>query len=226
MDNLDRAYIAYYRVSTTKQGVSGLGLDSQRTTVLAFLKGIEPLHEFTDVESGTSKGNQRESLLEAIKLAKRSKAILVIAKLDRLARNVRFITTLMESGIEFVACDMPTANKFTIHIFAALAEQEAELISQRTKAALNELKLRGVKLGNPENLNNEAINKGRIKRKENAISNENNRKASSLIASMRNEGKSFSSIAIELNKAGFQTRRGNEFQTIQVIRLYERHTGI
>ncbi|MFN0291334.1 recombinase family protein [Pedobacter helvus] len=216
-------YIAYYRVSTQKQGQSGLGLNSQKTIVKNYLKEIEPLHELTDVESGTRKGNNREALLEAIKLSKRYNATLVIAKLDRLARNVKFITTLMESGIEFVACDMPTANKFTIHIFAALAEQEAEMISQRTKLALGELKRQGVKLGKPENLNCEAIAKGLIKRQENALNDENNRKATLLIKSMKNEGKSFYEITRELNKAGFKTRRGNSFYVTQVINLYERH---
>lgn len=215
-------YIAYYRVSTQKQGQSGLGLVAQQTAVRNFLKGSEPLYEFTDIESGTSKGNQRESLLEAIKHAKHTNSTLIIAKLDRLARNVRFITTLMESGIEFLACDMPTANKFTIHIFAALAEQEAEMISQRTKLALQELKKKGIKLGKPENLTKEAIKKGLSKRQENAQSNENNRKASALIVSMRNEGKSFYEIANQLNKFGFKTRRGCEFQINQVKTLYKR----
>lgn len=108
------------------------------------MRGLEPIEEYTDIESGTIKGNNRESLLEAIKRAKRMNAILIIAKLDRLARNVRFITTLMESGIEFIACDMPQATKFTIHIFAALAEQEALMISQRTKSALQEKEDKGL----------------------------------------------------------------------------------
>jgi DNA invertase Pin-like site-specific DNA recombinase len=216
-------YIAYYRVSTQKQGNSGLGLLAQQSTVRHFLKGIEPLQEFTDVESGTSKGNQRESLQQAIKKAKAVQGTLVIAKLDRLARNVRFITTLMESGIEFIACDMPTANKFTIHIFAALAEQEAEMISHRTKLALQEAKKKGIRLGKPENLDKSAMFKGFEARKKNAECNENNRKASALIVSMRNEGKSFYTIADKLNKVGFQTRRGCEFRITQVMRLYSRH---
>jgi len=187
------------------------------------LKGIEPVQEYTDIESGTSKGNNREALQQAIKKAQDINAILLIAKLDRLARNVRFITTLMESGIEFIACDMPTANKFTIHIFAALAEQEAEMISQRTKLALAEVKKRGVKLGKPENLTSEAIRNGLLKRKNNAQSNENNRKAGALIVSLRKEGKSFYSIVHELNQIGFNTRRGGAFQIPQAIRLYERY---
>lgn len=217
-------YIAYYRVSTQKQGNSGLGLLAQQSTVRNFLKGIEPLYEFTDVESGTRKGNQRESLQLAIQKAKEVQGTLIIAKLDRLSRNVRFITTLLESGIEFIACDMPTANKFTIHIFAALAEQEAEMISQRTKAALKEVKRRGIKLGTPENLTPSAIQKGLEYRKSNALINENNRKAGALIISMRNEGITYSSIVKELNKNGFNTRRGGIFHISQAMRLYNRYS--
>ena len=158
-------YIAYYRVSTIKQGQSGLGLEAQRTAVTNYLKGVcKPIEEYQDTESGTRKGNNREELKKAIISAKANNAILIIAKLDRLARNVRFITTLLESGVEFLACDMPQANKFTIHIFAALAEQEAEMISQRTKLALQEKKKQGFKLGKPENLTQPAITQGKIVR--------------------------------------------------------------
>ena len=216
-------YIAYYRVSTQKQGSSGLGLEAQRSTVKHFLKGIAPVYEFTDVESGTRKGNNREALHEAINIAKSGNYTLIIAKLDRLARNVRFITTLMESGVEFMACDMPQANKFTIHIFSALAEQEAELISHRTKAALQEKKKLGYKLGKPENLTDLAITKGQAVRKQNAELNENNRKAGALIVSLRNSGKSFYQITNDLNNLGFRTRRDCAFNIIQVQRLYKRY---
>lgn len=219
-------YITYYRVSTQKQGLSGLGLEAQRSVVRNYLKGIEPLEEFTDIESGTSKGNHREALQQAVKRCKDTNSILLIAKLDRLARNVRFITALLESGVEFVACDMPTANKFTIHIFAALAEQEAEMISQRTKAALQEVKKRGIKLGTPRNLTPSAIKEGLKKRQKNALSNENNRKAGALIVSMRNEGLAYPSIVKELNKNGFNTRRGCAFQISQAVRLYDRYSNI
>jgi DNA invertase Pin-like site-specific DNA recombinase len=218
-----KRYIAYYRVSTSKQGVSGLGLSAQQTTVLNYLHGFKPIEEYTDIESGTAKGNNRENLKVAIKRAKELGAVLVIAKLDRLARNVRFITTLMESQVPFEACDMPQATPFTIHIFAALAEQEAKLISQRTKAALAEKKKQGAKLGKPENLTSEAIIKSQVVRSKNAEHNENNRKAGALVVSMRNAGNSFYQIMNELNKLDFKTRRDCNFKIMQVQRLYNRY---
>lgn len=138
-------YIAYYRVSTQRQGESGLGLEAQQAAVRDFLKGAEPLQAFTEIESG--RNAQRPQLREAIEACKRHKARLVIAKLDRLARNVHFVSGLMESGVDFVAVDNPTATKLTIHILAAVAEDEAERISKRTKEALQAAKKRGKKLG-------------------------------------------------------------------------------
>jgi DNA invertase Pin-like site-specific DNA recombinase len=139
--------VAYYRVSTKKQGKSGLGLEGQQTTVAEYVRqhAGNLIAEYVEVETGKSK--DRPELLKAIAHAKRSKATLVVAKLDRLARNVAFTSALMESSIDFVACDNPHANRFTIHILAAVAEHEAEQISQRTKAALAAAKRRGVKLG-------------------------------------------------------------------------------
>ena len=143
------AFVAYYRVSTKDQGQSGLGLEAQRKAVTDWLNGGDwsLVGEFVEVETGTR--SDRPQLKLAIEAARRSGAKLIIAKLDRLARNVAFISTLMESDVEFVALDCPTANKFTLHILAAVAEHEAQLISQRTKAALEAAKARGVKLGNP-----------------------------------------------------------------------------
>src|SRR6185369_9410255 len=144
-------FIAYYRVSTERQGKSGLGLDAQRTAVLDYLNGggWKLLGEFTEVE--TSKGRNalacRPQLRAALEACRKQKATLLIAKLDRLARNVHFISGLMESGVEFVAVDMPQANRFVVHILAAVAEQEAEAISKRTKAALAAARARGTKLG-------------------------------------------------------------------------------
>lgn len=142
-------YVAYYRVSTVKQGRSGLGLDAQRSAVHGYLAGQAGtvVAEYVEVESGRSK--EREQLKQAVNHARVIKARLIIAKLDRLARNVSFTAALMESGVDFVCCDMPHANKFTIHVMAALAEMESEMISARTKAALAEAKRRGVRLGNP-----------------------------------------------------------------------------
>jgi DNA invertase Pin-like site-specific DNA recombinase len=141
-------YVAYYRVSTDKQGASGLGLEAQREAVARNLGAGSLLAEFTEVESGKRSAN-RPQLIAALEMCKRKKAILLIAKLDRLARNVHFISGLMEAGVEFVAADMPTANRLTVHIMAAFAEHEAAMISARTKAALQAAKARGTVLGNP-----------------------------------------------------------------------------
>lgn len=139
--------IPYYRVSTDRQGISGLGLDAQRLAVKEYAArfNLELTDEFTEVESGTL--NKRPVLNMALERCKQSKAILLIAKLDRLGRNIVFIATLMESDVEFIAVDNPDANKLMLHIMAAFAEYERDQISQRTKAALAEAKKRGVKLG-------------------------------------------------------------------------------
>lgn len=148
MDQENR-YVAYYRVSTAKQGRSGLGLDAQKHAVETHLTACSGrvLAEYVEVESGRRR--DRQELKRAIDHARATRSRLIIAKLDRLARNVSFTATLMDSGIEFVCCDLPQANRFTIHVMAALAEMEAEMISTRTKAALAEAKKRGVTLGNP-----------------------------------------------------------------------------
>lgn len=142
-------YVAYYRVSTAKQGRSGLGLDAQKHAVETYLAegSGKVLAEYIEVESGRRK--DRLELKKAIDHARATRSRLIIAKLDRLARNVSFTAALMDSGVEFVCCDLPQANRFTIHVMAALAEMEAEMISTRTKAALAEAKKRGVILGNP-----------------------------------------------------------------------------
>ena len=138
-------FIAYYRVSTDKQGKSGLGLEAQRQAVVDFINGNgnKVIAEYTEVESG--KRRDRPELAKALTDCRKHKAKLVIAKLDRLARNVHFISGLMESGVDFVAVDMPQANRLTVHILAAVAEHEREMISQRTKAALAVAKERGVR---------------------------------------------------------------------------------
>jgi len=140
-------YVGYYRVSTDRQGRSGLGLDAQRSAVAGYLDGGNwtLLDTFTEVESG--RRNDRPELVKALDLCRRRKATLVIAKLDRLARNVAFIANLMDADVDVVAVDMPEANRFTLHIMAAMAEHEAALVSQRTKAALKAAKARGRALG-------------------------------------------------------------------------------
>ena len=140
-------FVAYYRVSTDRQGASGLGLDAQRQAVACQVNGGQLVAEFTEIESGRRHTN-RPQLLAALEECRKRRATLLIARLDRLARNVAFIANLMESGADFIACDMPQANRLTIHILAAVAEHEREMISQRTKAALAAAKARGTKLGN------------------------------------------------------------------------------
>ncbi len=142
-------FVAYYRVSTDKQGRSGLGLEAQRAAVAVHIASAlgAVAAEFVEVESGRRK--DRPQLAAALAAARVHRAILVIAKLDRLARNVHFVSGLMESGVEFVAADLPTVNRLTVHILAAVAEEEARMISARTKAALAAAKARGVRLGNP-----------------------------------------------------------------------------
>jgi DNA invertase Pin-like site-specific DNA recombinase len=143
-------WVSYLRVSTDRQGASGLGLEAQRKSVLDYLNGGRwtLAAEFVEIESG--KRSDRPQLTAALAACKKQKAKLVIAKLDRLSRNVHFISGLMDAGVEFVACDMPHANKLTIHILAAVAEHEREAISARTTAALQAAKARGVKLGGPK----------------------------------------------------------------------------
>ena len=142
-------FVAYFRVSTDRQGKSGLGLEAQRKSVHDYLDGgrWELVAEFTEVESG--KRSDRPELEKALAACKKHKAKLIIAKLDRLSRNLAFIATLIDSGVEFIAVDNPHANKLTVHILAAVAQHEREMIGQRTRDALQAAKVRGKKLGNP-----------------------------------------------------------------------------
>jgi len=211
-------YVAYYRVSTRQQGESGLGLEAQRTAVAGFVKG-DIVAEYTEVESG--KRDRREQLRLAIDRAKKESAVLVIAKLDRLSRNASFIFTLRDSGVSFQCVDMPDANTLTIGIFATLAQHERELISARTKAALAVKKAAGIRLGNPENLTDAARAKGVAGNVARAKANENNRRARSVVALMRQAGKNYAEIARALNGAGFRTARGGTFQPEQVKRLVD-----
>lgn len=146
-------FIAYYRVSTQRQSRSGLGLDAQKQSVNDYVNRVDGnlLAEFVEVETakGANALSKRPQLREAITKAKKKKAVLLIAKLDRLARNVHFVTGLMESNVKFVCADIPEANELTLHIMAAMAQYESRRISERTKEALVQAKLRGVRLGNP-----------------------------------------------------------------------------
>ena len=144
-------FVTYLRVSTQKQGASGLGIDAQRQSVEMYLAGrnIEVMDEFVEVETGKGADalDKRPKLKEALMMCKKSGATLLIAKIDRLARNVHFISGLLETGINFVAADMPSANKTMIQMFSVMAEWERDAISARTKAALAAAKARGVVLG-------------------------------------------------------------------------------
>lgn len=190
--------------------------------VSAFLKKEDLLiNEYEEIESG--KNNNRPELLKAIEQCKKDKAILLIAKLDRLSRNASFIFTLRDSNIEFVCTDIPEANSVTIGIMAVLAQDERERISKRTKDALAELKRKGVKLGSPQNLTNDARLKGIEATIQKALNNENNRKATALIISLKKDNLSYRKIAFELNKNGFKTSMGKEFSGSQVLFLFRRH---
>jgi DNA invertase Pin-like site-specific DNA recombinase len=215
-------YIAYYRVSKKTQGLSGLGLAAQKSSVEKYVQSQDGiiLKDFKEVETGTNR-RERIEIKKAIQLAKDKKAVLVIAKLDRLARNVSFVSSLMDAGIEFIAVDMPSANNFTIHIFSALAEQEAKLISTRTKQSLAELKKKGMKLGNPSNLTQEARSRGVETIKKNALNNDRNRQAQSIISNCKEKGMTYRQIANYLNELNFKTRHGKDFQSTTVHRLYK-----
>ena len=217
---MEKKYVAYYRVSTAKQGASGLGLEAQQYAVVTFLKGQKITSEFVEVESG--KKNNRPQLIAAIEQARKIKATLVIAKLDRLSRNASFIFTLKDSGVDFVCADMPDANTLTIGIFAVLAQHERELISSRTKAALQAKIAQGAKLGNPQNLTYADRVAGAQVLKEKALTNQNNKRAAAMIKLYRKQGLSWLGIAGKLNEDGFRTSRGREFQAVQVQRIIKR----
>ena len=219
-----KKYVAYYRVSTSEQGKSGLGLESQKTMVDNFIqsnKGVL-IENFTEIETGTSK-RKRTEIYKAIDFAKKNNAILAIAKIDRLARNVFFVSSLMETGVEFVACDLPQATNFTIHLYAALAEMEAKLIAERTRNALAEKKKRGFVLGTPANLTEDGKKKGLEVIKQKAINNKANIQATALIVEYRAKGFSYEKISISLNQLNFGTAHGKMHNSTSVHRLYNRY---
>lgn len=214
-------YITYLRVSTEKQGKSGLGVEAQRSAVSAFVRNNKIIAEFVEIESG--KKNIRPELLKAIELTKLEKATLLIAKLDRLSRNAAFIFSLRDSGVKFVCADMPDANFMTIGIFATLAQAERELISERTKNALKIKSLSGVKLGTPTNLTDSARKKGAQANRDKAENNPTNQRARSYASLLRSSGSSFSDIAAKLNDNGYRTPGGNFWVKGSVYRLLGRN---
>lgn len=211
------AFVAYLRVSTAKQGASGLGLEAQRAAVQAFARqqGGEIAAEYVEVESGRKA--DRPQLAAAIAKARKVKATLLIARLDRLARNVAFIAGLMETGVDFRACDMPTADRFMLHIFAAMAEEEARKIGERTRVALAAAKARGVTLGSPTA--RETIGKARAARSVYARQIAAN--VAPIVREIRAAGiSSLAGVARALEARGVETATGRtNWQAGQVARV-------
>lgn len=209
-------YIAYYRVSTKKQG---LGLDAQKAAAYQFIEneGAALIAEFSEKESG--KDDNRPELEKALAMCKQENAVLLIAKLDRLSRKVSFIFALREASVRFRALDMPEVQDvLTLSIYAGLAEQERNLISKRTKDALAALKAKGVKLGT-NNLTDEGRAKGTATMKRKAQENVNNIRAAAQAKKLREQGKSLNEIAKELNSLGIGTARGGNHSSASVFRL-------
>ncbi len=213
-------FIIYTRVSTEEQGKSGLGLEAQKRDVTIFLDNyaeqpFEVIAEFEDVISG--KTSDRPELTKALDLARKTGATILVAKLDRLSRRVSFIASLMDDKrVSFRVASMPGADKFQLHIYAALAEQEREFISKRTKAALAEAKARGQKLGG---LRDKTMKRNEVIK---ADAQKRAQKVAAMVVPMRDAGKSLREIAEALNGAGVQTARGGKWQASQVMRTLER----
>jgi DNA invertase Pin-like site-specific DNA recombinase len=210
-------YVAYLRVSTQKQGQSGLGLEAQRTAVEAFARQHGGLIQTTFVEVESGKRSDRPELQKALQTARRAKATLLIAKLDRLARNVAFIANLMDAGVDFAACDQPFASRLTLHILSAVAEDEARRTSERTKAALAAAKARGVRLGSP--IARKTVAKARAARSHYAA--EANTGTRRVIDDIQAAGiHSLAGIARALEARGIKTPAGRTtWQAVQVSRL-------
>ncbi len=215
------AYVTYYRVSTPKQGMSGLGLDAQRKSVADYLSrvGGEVLAEYTDIESGSK--NDRKNLQAALKKCRLTGSILLIAKLDRLSRNRSFLMTLQDSNLEFVCVDMPEANRLTIGLLAVMADYERQLISERTKAALQAAKARGTVLGNPNlalvrNTDTKAATQAKSEK-----AKLRNDEVLAIINELKGEHGELSHVklAVKLNEAGYKTARGCLWTKTQVRRL-------
>ena len=226
--------IPFYRVSTRKQGQSGLGLEAQKADVEAFVRQYDAkiVTEYREVETG--KKSDRPTLAAAIGHAKLAKATLVVAKLDRLARNVAFTSALMESGVDFVACDNPHANRLTIHILAAVAEDEALRISRRTKDALAAAKARGIKLGSarPGHWNGREHLRG-WKQAAKASAKARTERARDAYAfllpkmrELRDEGSTCEQIAHWLSEQGHETTASKPFNPAIVCRIMQRADGV
>ncbi|MDH6334350.1 DNA invertase Pin-like site-specific DNA recombinase [Parabacteroides sp. PF5-5] len=209
-------FVAYYR--TSKKG-QDLGIDAQKNTVKDYTKRIDGIIIDSYEEQESGKHNERIELHKALESCKRNKATIIIAKLDRLSRNVEFLFNVRNSGIDICCVDMPQLNTLTLGIFASLAQYERELISERTKKALQAKKQKGALLGKPNNLRDnldQAIENSKATRKNKAYDNENNKRAYAFIKSLKEQNKTWAEIMRELNKAGFYTSKGKTF-TIKAI---------
>lgn len=212
-------FVTYFRVSTQRQGASGLGLDAQREAVRQYLNGGDwsVVAEFVEIESGRKTDQDRPKLKDALGICKKEGAILLVAKLDRLARSVHFISGLMRAGVRFVAVDMPEANELTVHIMAAFAEHEAKRISQRTKDALAAARARGVVLG-AAGATNLRPNLERRQQDADAFAI----KLRGVIDGMRVRGLSQRAMVGELNVLGIRTATGRDWNLSQVQRTIAR----
>lgn len=211
-------YVAYIRVSTEDQGRSGLGLEAQRAAIQRFLGESDRLiaPEFLEVESG--KKNDRPELVKALAHARLTRSTLLVAKLDRLSRNVAFVATLLEAGVPVEACDRPGADIFRLHLEAVFAQEERQRISDRTKAALAAAKARGTKLGGYRGGPVVNHSEGLEARRSAALAFKE--QVSPTIAAIRAEGvQSLHGIAKELNRRGVKTRRGGAWSAAQVARI-------
>lgn len=211
-------FVSYYRVSTDKQGLQGNGIEAQKQSVARYLASLdcELVGTFQEVESGAD--NKRPQLAAAIQMAKSKKAVLVIAKLDRLSRNAAFLLQLQDSGVDFVACDMPNADKLSVGIIALLAQRERQLISERTKAGLAVAKQRGATLGNPHAAEawTKAVSAIKARKAEFAAT------ALKTIKEIQGTGvETLAKIADCLNKRGEHTPRGGKWTATSVKRVLE-----
>ena len=214
------------RQSTAKQERSGLGIEAQRDIISSFVKEDVILAEYVETESGRK--SDRPKLQEALALCRKTNSVLIVAKLDRLSRNVAFTSKLLESDVEITFCDFPQANRLILHIISSIAEYEANLISQRTRQSLKAKKERGVKLGKSENLmnkHNEAIAHSNQTNRIKAQNNANNMRAVALLRSMVKEGLTISQMTKQLNEQGFVSSKGCKFQIVQVQRLIQRYVA-
>lgn len=221
---MNTTYVAYLRQSTKKQEISGLGIEAQREIIQKYLGQEKPIAEFVETESG--KRTDRPKLAEALALCRKTKSTLIVAKLDRLSRNVAFTSKLLESDVEIKFCDFPEANRLVLHIIASIAEYEAGLISQRTKQSLKAKKARGIQLGKPENLTNNldrAIENSKRAIKKKAKENPNNMRAIAMLRVLVGKDMSLSEMARRLNNEGFVTSQGKQFSAWQVSVLLERY---